>query len=141
MTQDVRAIDWHADSTDTVIRKIRAGEGHPGVLDAIGGREFHLFGAHRDRMLHGRPGELIARRHGAICRATVDGAVWITHLRRRDTATHRYFKLPAMDALDLAGVEPRGAGDRRSRSTLGCLPITPIARSPTKSTRRGLPAL
>ena len=40
MTQDVRAIDWCADSTDTVIRKIRAGEGHPGVLDAIGGPSF-----------------------------------------------------------------------------------------------------
>jgi putative two-component system hydrogenase maturation factor HypX/HoxX len=104
MTQDVRAIDWRADSTNQVLRKIRAGEGHPGVLDAIGGCEFHLFGAHGDRMLHGRPGELIARRHGAICQATVDGAVWITHLRRRDTATHRYFKLPAVDALALAGV-------------------------------------
>jgi putative two-component system hydrogenase maturation factor HypX/HoxX len=104
MTQDVRAIDWRADSTEQVLRKIRAGEGHPGVLDAIGGCEFHLFGAHGDRMLRGRPGELIARRDGALCRATVDGAVWITHLRRRDTATHRYFKLPAVDALALAGV-------------------------------------
>jgi len=105
MTQTDRAIDWGADSTDAVMRKIRAGDGHPGVLDAIGGREFHLFGAHRERLLNGRPGELIARRHGAICRATVDGAVWITHLKRRDTPTARYFKLPATDALELAGVE------------------------------------
>ena len=32
----------------------------------------------RERALRGRPGELIAQRHGAVCRATVDGAVWIT---------------------------------------------------------------
>ena len=57
-------------------------------------------------MLHGRPGELIAQRDGAICRGTVDGAVWITHLRRRDTPTERYFKLPAACALSLAGLEP-----------------------------------
>jgi putative two-component system protein, hydrogenase maturation factor HypX/HoxX len=35
MTQDVRAIDWHSDRTASVMRKIRAAEGHPGVLDAI----------------------------------------------------------------------------------------------------------
>jgi putative two-component system protein, hydrogenase maturation factor HypX/HoxX len=106
MTQSVREIDWRSDSTETVIRKIRAGEGQPGVLGAIAGREFHLFGGWRERILKGRPGELIAQRSGAVCRATVDGAVWITHLRQRDTATRRYFKLPATRALELAGVEP-----------------------------------
>ena len=105
MTQSVRAINWDADSTDTVVRKIRAGEGHPGVLDAIKGTEFHLFGAHPERVLRGAAGEIIAQRTGAICRATLDGAVWITHLKRRDTATERYFKLPAAHALALAGIE------------------------------------
>jgi putative two-component system hydrogenase maturation factor HypX/HoxX len=65
------------------------------VLDAIHGTAFHLFGAHREPVLRGRPGEIIAQRTGAICRATVDGAVWITHLKRRDTATEVWFKLPA----------------------------------------------
>jgi putative two-component system protein, hydrogenase maturation factor HypX/HoxX len=106
MTQDFRAIDWDSDDTDTVLRKIRAGEGHPGVLDSIQGQEFHLFGAHRERMLRGRSGELIAQRDGAICRATADGAIWITHLKRRDTPTHRYFKLPAVYALMRADVDP-----------------------------------
>jgi putative two-component system protein, hydrogenase maturation factor HypX/HoxX len=105
MTQSVRAINWATDSTDVVIRKIRAAEGHPGVLDTVNGTEFHLFGAHADQVLRGQAGEIIARRTGAICRATVDGAVWITHLKRRDTATERYFKLPAVRALALAGVE------------------------------------
>ena len=106
MDQSARAIDWRTDSTDTVLRKIRAAEGHPGVLDAIGGRAFHLFGVHRERTLKGHPGELIAQRNGAVCRATVDGAVWITQLKQHDTPSRRYFKLPATRALELAGVDP-----------------------------------
>jgi putative two-component system hydrogenase maturation factor HypX/HoxX len=98
MQQATRAIDWDADSTDLVLRKIRAAEGHPGVLDMIGGDAFHLFGAHRERDLRGEPGAIIAQRDDAICRATADGAVWITHLKAPDA-----FKLPATRALALAG--------------------------------------
>ncbi len=92
--QDERAIDWTRDATETVLRRIRAAEGHPGVLDDIRGEPFHLFGAHRESTLRGRPGEIVAQRHGAICRATVDGAVWISHLKRPGG-----FKLPAAHAL------------------------------------------
>jgi putative two-component system protein, hydrogenase maturation factor HypX/HoxX len=102
MKQDVRAIDWTSDPAETVVRKIRAAEGHPGVLDEVAGAEFHLFGAHREQRLRGVPGEVVAQRHGAICRATVDGAVWVTHLRRSGPQD-RHFKLPATLALDLAG--------------------------------------
>ena len=98
--QAQRAIDWASDPTGMVLRRIRAAEGHPGVLDAIGGEPFHLFGGHREGLLRGRPGELVAQRHGAICRATVDGAVWITHLKAPAS-----FKLPAVRALELAGIE------------------------------------
>ncbi|HEX6744940.1 MAG TPA: formyltransferase family protein, partial [Solirubrobacteraceae bacterium] len=80
MTQEVRAIDWSTDPTETVVRKLRAAEGHPGVLDTVQGTEFHLFGVHRERELRGAPGAVVAQRDGAICRATTDGAVWITHL-------------------------------------------------------------
>jgi putative two-component system hydrogenase maturation factor HypX/HoxX len=100
MPQDVRAIDWQADRTDDVLRKGRAAEGHPGVLDVVAGNAFHLFGAHREDALRGRPGEIVARRDEAICRATADGAVWITHLERPGS-----FKLPATRALALAGHE------------------------------------
>ena len=69
MSQSVRTIDWRRDSTDAVIRRIRAGEGHPGVLDAIHGCEFHVFGAHRERILHGRPGKVDrATRRGRLPR-------------------------------------------------------------------------
>jgi putative two-component system hydrogenase maturation factor HypX/HoxX len=106
MAQDVRAIDWSADATSTVVRRICAAEGHPGVLDTIAGTAFHLFGAHREEGLRGRPGDVIATRDGAICRATVDGAVWITHLRRAPAGGRTYFKLPATRALALAGHTP-----------------------------------
>ncbi len=105
MTQAVRAIDWRSDATEVVLRKIRAAEGHPGVLDDVRGFAFHLFGAHRERLLRGRPGEIIATRAGAICRATRDGAVWITHLKRQNTPTQTHFKLPAARALSLAGID------------------------------------
>ena len=49
-------------------------------------------------MLRGVPGEILAQRHGAICRATVDGAVWISHLKRPG-----HFKLPATRALAVVG--------------------------------------
>jgi putative two-component system hydrogenase maturation factor HypX/HoxX len=102
--QPDRAIDWTADSTDVVLRRIRAAEGHPGVLDEIGGEPFHLFGGHREEVLRGVPGELIAQRDGAVCRATVDGAVWITHLKSPGA-----FKLPAALALGGLDLPERGA--------------------------------
>jgi putative two-component system hydrogenase maturation factor HypX/HoxX len=105
MKQAERAIDWLCDGTATIVRKLCAAEGHPGVLDTIGGVQFYLFGAHPERSLRGRPGEIIARRNGAICRATVDGAVWITHLKQRDSDDRTFFKLPATRALTLASCE------------------------------------
>ena len=70
------------------------------MVDFIGGDEFHLFGVHREDTLRGVPGEIVAQRHGAICRATVDGAVWMSHLKRSG-----HFKLPATHALAIAGQE------------------------------------
>jgi putative two-component system hydrogenase maturation factor HypX/HoxX len=58
--------------------------------------------------MRGSAGEIIAQRHGAICRATVDGAVWITHLKEHGPES---FKLPAMQAL-----ERPATGSTRPRS-------------------------
>ena len=64
------------------------------MLDEIRGMPVYLYGAHREGTLVGPPGEIIAQRDGAICRAAVDGAVWISHLRRRGPQAD-HFKLPA----------------------------------------------
>ena len=105
MTQEVRVIEWESDRTERVLRKIRAGDSQPGVLDTITGKRFHLFGGHPEATLRGRPGEVLAQRNGAICRATVDGAVWITHLKRQASVSERHFKLPAAHALARAGIK------------------------------------
>ncbi len=98
-----RRIDWPAEPTDTVLAKLRAADSSPGVLDVIGGAEYYLVGGHPEDELRGTPGAILARRDGAICRATRDGAVWIPQLRRRTpdpaSAGPGTFKLPATIAL------------------------------------------
>ncbi|MET7650416.1 hydrogenase maturation protein [Streptomyces sp. NPDC005486] len=100
LDQSVRRIDWAEDSTRTVLRKLRAADSQPGVLDALLGGEWYLHGGHPESVLRGRPGELLATRAGAVCRATGDGAVWIPELRpRRTPGGPPTFKLPAVRAL------------------------------------------
>ncbi|MPZ36627.1 MAG: hydrogenase maturation protein [Rhizobiales bacterium] len=94
MKQADRRIDW-SESTATIVRRIRAGDSRPGTLDAIDDTQYYLYGAHAEDALKGSPGELLAQRDGAICRATGDGAVWISHLRRQGGG----IKLPAALAL------------------------------------------
>lgn len=97
-----RAIDWRRDDTATALRKIRSADGFPGVRDRIGKGEFALFDAHPEALLRGAPGDIIGRRHEAICRATTDGAVWITHLKPIPVDGERSFKRPAVMALGAA---------------------------------------
>jgi len=97
MKQADRAIDWRQDSTQTVLEKIRSGDGFPGVMDELYGQPLSLFDAHKEEKLTGKPGDLIARSGPAICRATRDGAVWIGHLR--DKQSDHPFKLPATQVL------------------------------------------
>jgi len=102
MRQAERVIAWQEDDTATVLRKIRAADGSPGVADEIRGIRCHLYDAHREGRLAGPvPGAVIARRDGAICRATVDGAVWITHLKRVH-GSEIAWKLPAAMVLGTA---------------------------------------
>jgi putative two-component system hydrogenase maturation factor HypX/HoxX len=98
--QRLRRIHWDSDSTETVLRKLRAADSQPGVLDELLGADWYLHGGHPEDRLRGRPGELLATRAGAVCRATTDGAVWIPELRpRRRPGGPATFKLPAATAL------------------------------------------
>ncbi|WP_285512674.1 enoyl-CoA hydratase-related protein [Streptomyces sp. NBRC 14336] len=98
--QDRRRIDWERDSTHVVLRKLRGGDSQPGVLDELLGREVFLHGGHPEDRLRGRPGELLATRAGAVCRATRDGAVWIPELRpRKKSGDPAPFRRPAADVL------------------------------------------
>ena len=94
MRQADRRIDWSHDTTATVLAKIRAADGFPGVADTLFGEACHLFDAQPGSApADAAPGAVIGRRDGAILRATVDGAVWIGHVKRG--GSDHPFKLPA----------------------------------------------
>ncbi len=80
LTQEDRAIEWEKDTTKEIIKKIRFSDSYPGVLDEFFGIECYLFGVWKEERLRGKPKEVIAKRDGAICVGTVDGAIWISHL-------------------------------------------------------------
>ena len=93
-TQKMRCIDWEKDTTDEIIKKINCSDSLPGVLDNILGIDCYLFGVWKEERFRGEPKEILAKRDGAICLGTVDGAVWISHLKEVDR-----FKLPATYVL------------------------------------------
>ncbi len=93
-TQSKRAIDWSIDSTDEIIEKIYLSDSFPGVLDEILGTSCYLYGAHKEDKFRGNVKKVLAKRDGAICLGTRDGAVWISHLKKVGG-----FKLPATYVL------------------------------------------
>ena len=98
MQQVDRSIDWEQESSQTILKKIHAADGFPGVLNMLFGKAYYLFDACLEEHLSGKPGTIIAKRNNAICRATVDGAIWIGHVKRKDT-TEASIKLSASMAL------------------------------------------
>jgi putative two-component system hydrogenase maturation factor HypX/HoxX len=94
LTQENISIDWQKDTTDEILKKINTLDSFPGVKDEIAGVEVEIFGAWREEKLKGKPKQILAKRDGAICLGTVDGAIWISHLKE----PHR-FKLPATYVL------------------------------------------
>ena len=93
MKQSERKIDWEKDHVATILKKINAADSAPGVLDVIDNQEYYLYGAHEESLLQGwQPGAIIAQRHGAICRAAIDGAVWISHLKRKNIVKIPFYK-------------------------------------------------
>jgi Formyl transferase, C-terminal domain len=104
-----RAIDWSRDPAEVIIRKICAADSAPGVLDRLYGKSYFLYGAHEEDRLKGAPGQILAQRDGAICRGTVDGAVWITHLKARFEENLRDF-----------AVLPKSGGGGENSEAVAC---------------------
>ena len=94
LRQEDRAIAWQKDTTKEIIKKIYISDSFPGVKDEFLGVECYLFGAWEEESLRGAPKEIIAKRDGAICVGTVDGALWISHLQEIGS-----FKLPSTYVL------------------------------------------
>lgn len=100
MRQDSRKIDWGTETTEAIVRKINAADSFPGVLDSIAGNDVYLYGAKAEYSLYSAvPGEIIGHRDGAICRATVDGGVWIRQLKMAQQNERKFFKLSSMQVI------------------------------------------
>jgi putative two-component system protein, hydrogenase maturation factor HypX/HoxX len=94
--QSDRAIDWQRDDSEAVLRKIRSADGSPGLVDRLFGEPVRLHDAQPACDLRGEPGSVVAQCDGALARATVDGAIWIGHVRK---IAGRFLKLPAAEVF------------------------------------------
>jgi putative two-component system hydrogenase maturation factor HypX/HoxX len=79
LRQADRQFDW-ADDAETIVRRIRAADGFPGVRAELAGMDLHTFDAHLGKAA-GAPGKLLAHRDGAVLVGTGRGSVWIGHLK------------------------------------------------------------
>ncbi len=94
----MRAADRHvswSDDTATIVRRIRAADGSPGVRTTLCDVPLAVFDAHAGPRLRGEPGTVAQRRHDAVLVHTGDGSVWIGQVRVLDHGV----KLPAAVAL------------------------------------------
>ena len=98
------------------------------MADEIGEEQYYLFGAHQDDYLSGPPGKIIAKRHGAICHATGDGAIWIERLKRAEPAS---LKLPASSSSQPNSVTCRSSPSSHT-NTGGAAPLVIFARKNRK---------
>lgn len=111
LPQSRRAIDWSRDDSATVLAKIRASDGQPGVVDALFDTPCRLFDAHPATLealagLGGAPGDVLAQRDGALLRRTVDGGVWIGRVSIALGDAASPIKLPATQAFAAAATLP-----------------------------------
>ncbi|CAG8616016.1 37019_t:CDS:1 [Gigaspora margarita] len=99
-----RQINWEIDTTEIILRKIRAADSQPGVkaeIDLNGTKITRfLYDAHNEKTINqdlmAYPGKVLAKRDDAICIAAKDGAFWVSQLRSPKTKLKPYpFKLPA----------------------------------------------
>jgi putative two-component system protein, hydrogenase maturation factor HypX/HoxX len=90
-----RAFEWD-DRTETILRKIRAADGAPGVRTEVAGLPVYAYDAHVGLVRGARPGTVLGRRQGAVLVGTGDGSLWLGHLR---AAEPDGIKLPATTLL------------------------------------------
>lgn len=86
---------WDENASD-ILRKIRAADSDPGILVNFFGEPYFGYGGHLEENIKGEAGHILAQRNNAICVATKDKAIWLTHLKRNVEGA---IKLPATIVL------------------------------------------
>jgi putative two-component system protein, hydrogenase maturation factor HypX/HoxX len=107
-----------------ILRKIRAADSAPGVLSTLLGKSCFLYGAQEEERLQGAPGKVLARRDGAICVGTVDGAIWISHLKAKEVASCFVQADTGAEAHPVAGIKLPAT--QVLGSLLRCVPELPL---------------
>ena len=95
-TQNDFQFSWD-EKASTIIRKINAADSSPGVKITLNNTDYYCYGAHLEEKIKEDVGEIIVQRDNAVCVATANNAVWLTHLKRIED---RSIKLPATMALE-----------------------------------------
>ena len=128
MRQADRRIAWPTDTTQTILQKIAAGDGSPGVLDTLFDHPCRLFDAHpasadvAAQFPSSTPGKVLARRGPALLRRTVDGALWIGHVRQEEDA----MTTPTAPAQPPGANVLKLAATRVFATQAGALPELPV---------------
>jgi putative two-component system hydrogenase maturation factor HypX/HoxX len=94
LTQTNRKIHWEKDTSAEILKKINMSDSYPGVKDELLGTPCYLFSAYIEDTIKGECKKILAKRDGAICIGTIDGAIWISQLKVVNS-----FKLPATYVL------------------------------------------
>lgn len=88
-----RRIDWQADSSERILRKINSADGFPGLETRLLGRDVLLYDARPAPNHSGPAGTVFGTSGAALLVGTRNGAIWIGHLK--DKHSSHPFKLPA----------------------------------------------
>jgi putative two-component system hydrogenase maturation factor HypX/HoxX len=109
MRQADRTFEW-AQSTETIVRRIRAADGAPGVRTELAGLPVFAYDVHPGATRGAPPGAVVNRRQGAVLVGTGDGSVWLGHLRAAETIPEATGGLPPikLPATTLLGRRLRG---------------------------------
>jgi putative two-component system hydrogenase maturation factor HypX/HoxX len=95
LSQAERQLDFSVDNNETLIRKINASDGYPGAPAKLLEQEVFLFNASPAVGLSGTAGTIVAAQNNAIAVASLDGAVWVSHVRAKPKPGEKTLKLPA----------------------------------------------
>lgn len=97
MKQADRSIDW-SQPTLSILQKINASDGVPGIKTIIGDKEYYVYDAHPSNQI-GEAGKILGKRFGSILLGTGDKSLWIGSLKPVNEDGRSLFKYPAVQVL------------------------------------------